>query len=124
MLGDEVTILTAAAATATQTSNEFVIPSRFEKFLLYMDVTVGADLLLDMELQAYLPGPDAWIVYATNIPSEEGITGTGKKTSVIGTAATDSTLNDLRLPLGGKLRVVVTHGNETAATYKVYIQPI
>lgn len=126
MLGTEVTIKTAAAQTTTQTSETFVIPAAFDKFLLYIDVTAGATLLLDLEVQIFLPGPDSWETLLTDVPAAGGITATGLVVAALGAGVVDIdvSITDKRIPIGGQMRVVVAHGNGNAATYVVYIQPV
>ena len=126
MISDEVTILEATAATETQTSDEFVLPASASRFLLYLDVTAGAALALDMELQVYLPGPDSWAIVITDLPAAGNITAVSLTTVILGaaTADIDSGIVDKKVPIGGKLRVVVAHGNANEATYDVYFQPV
>ncbi len=122
----EQTILTAAAADTSQTSDTFVVAKKTEKFLLYIDVTAGATLLLDLRIDVFLPGPNAWFTLIDNLPGVGGITGTGiTAVTVTGSGSLADTLAlDSRISIGGEMRVFVTHGNGNAATYKVYIQPM
>lgn len=122
---DEVTILTAVAATTDQTSAVFVIPRQFSSYMVYIDVTAGSTLLLDIHIQIFLPTPNSWANMLINMPSSGGITGVGVTPVQVSPFATDSAgVPEKRAPVGGQLRVLVNHGNVNAATYKVYIKPI
>ncbi len=122
-LGKEETILTAVAATSSQTSSSFIVPAHKYGLYLYMDVTAGSTLLLDMRLDSYLPGPNVWQTIFDNHPSAGGITGISLTAlACTETNRAESSITNKRIHLGGQLRVFVTHGNATASTYKVYVQ--
>lgn len=123
--GPEEVILSATAATSTQTSSEFRIQEPFKNYLLFLDVTAGSTLLLDVSIDMHLGGPDVWTPLIADLPSGAGtITGTGLTVWIISqtTAFGDASADSKRIPIGGNNRVVVTHGNANEATYELYIQ--
>ena len=121
-LGKELELLASAARTATTTSKEFTVPVNKTGLLVTIEVTVGATLLIDFDLEVELPGAAAWLPISIDAPSAQGITGTGTTTRFYGPPFVDSAHDDQRVPIGGNLHVVVRHNNANSATYQVWAQ--
>lgn len=122
--GPEEVILSVTEATSTQTSVTFRIQEPYKKYLLFLDVTAGSTLLLDVSIDMHLGGPDVWTPLIADIPSGGGITGVSLNVFAITQSDPigDAIPEDYRIPMGGNNRVVITHGNANAATYDLYIQ--
>jgi len=123
----EFVAITAVAATSNQTSAVIVKPQGARGMLIWMNVTAGSSLLLDVDIYAYSPTIDTTVGWFMNMPTAEGITGTGSVgRAVLGGygTANDYTVNteDAGGLLPNLIVLVVDHGNATAATYVLYYQ--
>lgn len=122
----ETTRITAVAATASQNSNMVTTPPTVKGMIVVMDVTAGAVLLLDLKIQAFSPGANAWVTFSADCPSTGGITGVSTTVCFIGpdgsNVAGHYAANDFLVVLPDVFRILVTHGNATAATYTVHTQ--
>ena len=123
-----IEVLTAAAATSTQTSKEFRRLRGATGMIAVVDVTIGDAILLDAKFQYYNEGKEAWADVSAAIPSAEGITTVSAIHIIVGPhgLAADmdmiSSNNYRNIPIFEKMRIVVTHGDATEVTYAVYVQ--
>jgi hypothetical protein len=125
----EQNAITASAATTTQTSALIFKPQDAKGLVVYVDVTVGAVLLLDLSIKAYFPNTTDTVTWFGLCPSADGITGVSSTTCVY-TAWGGSNLgqnygtdiDDFAGILPQLFYLEVVHGNVTAATYTVDYQ--
>jgi hypothetical protein len=120
---EETLRITASAATATQNSETIHLPPTVNGIIVTLDVTGGATLLLDINVEAYSPGAGAWFAWAGDCPSSGGVTGVSVTRCFFGPKGSSSgghyAINDLLVMLPTVFRVSIVHGNANAATYTV-----
>lgn len=126
-LYSEKTAITAAGATADQSSALITRPPTAKSLLTMVEVTAGAVLLLDLNIDYYSTAKTAYYEYLINVPTAEGMTGTGQWWCVWGVPTTltndlKTTIEDKGAILPNLFRLRMDHGNATAATYNVYYQ--
>ncbi len=110
-------VMTVAGGTADQNSAELSIPPDFKGLLCVLQVTAGAVLLLDLNMQAR-NSVGTWTNIAVDSPSAGGITGVSTNyIAYYPSAATGGTYSLKQSAIPRSFRMLVNHGNATAATY-------
>lgn len=119
----ETLFLVGTAQTSTLLSSEFATPTWAVGLILWIDVTVGSSLLLDLSMLAYNPVLDAAQTWTTLCPAADDITGVSTTVCLfypgptgeygVGSAAHFTVL----MPPSFKVQMV--HGNANEATYTV-----
>ena len=125
-LAQEFIAITATAATSSQTSGIISRPRAAKAIMLWLNVTAGSTLLIDVDLQVYSPTLDSTIGIYVDCPSAEGVTGVGATLCFLGTASTSEDMSPNVKDQAGSLptlfQLLVRHGNANAATYVLYYQ--
>jgi hypothetical protein len=123
----EEVVITATAATTVQTSAVITRPRWARGALVWIDVTVGSTLLLDLDLMAYNYTLDTEVAYASNCPTASGITGVSTTLcSFVSLGVTtaghySAGANDFIILLPDAMKFRVQHGNVNEATYTVTV---
>jgi hypothetical protein len=118
-------LITATAATSTQSSALIYKPLWATGLFLILDITAGSTLALDVYLQAYSPGAAAYVDWLTEVPTTEltGVSETGFVFTALGIVTGGHyNVEDRVVMLPPQFRVQVTHDNANEATYVLYGQ--
>lgn len=121
----ETVQITASGATSDQSSATISQELWADGLVIIVDVTAPASgLLLDANIYYWSPALNAFTVWAQNIPSGGGITGTSTTFGAIipvGLAA-NYAVSDKIVALPPLFKILIDHGNGTEATYTVRTQ--
>jgi len=115
--------ITATAATTDQLSGTITRPPYppAAGLIVIVDVTAGVTLLLDVNLQIYVPSKDTWYNWAINCGSFTAI-GTYACAYVPKGNIAHYVIVEEGVMVPSEFRILIDHGNANAATYNVYTQ--
>lgn len=121
----ETVQITAAGATSDQ-SSALIYPELWaDGLIVIVDVTAPASgLLLDVDLYYWSASMNAFTLWSPNLPSNQGITGesTTFVTIIPDGLYTHYAIAERVAGLPPSFKILVDHGNATAATYTVRTQ--
>jgi hypothetical protein len=120
----ENTAITATDATSDQTSALIQKPRHAVGLVTWLKVTAPpSGLLLDIDMEFYSPTVDDYVLYFENCPNPQ-ITGASTSMCVWNqfNPSNDYTPDDQVGFLPTYFRLLVMHGNATAATYVLHYQ--
>ena len=126
MISFSRTIIDVADATTNQTSDTFVIPARFKMFSIFVSIIAGDTPDLKFQVDRFIPGLDAWNQIIGSMPGGSLMTTIGVfETTFHNHAAVNGTATaELNIPLGGQMRIIMTHNDTAAVTYKAIMMPL
>ena len=118
--------ITATAATTDQVSGTITRPPDADGVIVLVNVTAGAVLLLDVNMEFFSISKNAWQVWTTDCPAAGSITGVGLFACVFHPEGVTThygiNVGSQKVMVPSEFRVLVDHGNATAATYTVRTQ--